>query len=63
MISPHFISNLREKVAEEIAGEQTRIAGGNAADWPDYRHRTGIIAGLRKLETIIDALIEDKGTL
>jgi hypothetical protein len=57
---PYFLSALRASTANEIADEERRIHTGMAADWADYRHRCGILIGLRKLDMIIDKLTEDK---
>jgi hypothetical protein len=56
----NFAAALRGLVAEERVEEERRVSAGMAADWPDYRYRCGILAGLKKLETIIDRLTEDK---
>lgn len=50
---------LLERVAVEIAEESNRVALGTAEDWPDYKKRTGIIEGLRKLDRIINDMTED----
>lgn len=61
MIShPHALDHLKARVADAIAEESTRVSKGGASDWPDYRHRVGILTGLRKLDDFITELTEDK---
>lgn len=60
MLHPHFLDHLKARVADAGAEETARIAGGQAADWPDYRYRTGILKGLSMLDGFINDLTEDK---
>jgi hypothetical protein len=60
VIHPNFPAQLQALVDEAHAAESKRIAGGLAADWPDYKHRTGILRGLAMLKDFITELTEDK---
>ncbi len=42
--SPQFTRKLREKLMEERDKRRAQLE--LAADWPDYKHRVGAIAGL-----------------
>jgi len=61
MIAPHhFAAILGERIAAAIEEESGHLMMGMAADWADYRHRAGMIAGMRNVERIIQELTEDK---
>ena len=60
-VIPHNLPEaLRSRLAIEIAEQSRQLAGGAAADYPDYRERIGVVRGLRKLDEIITELTEDK---
>lgn len=58
--SGHLATLLQEFIAEEIKAETYRLALGSATDWEDYKQRTGQIAGMKKVDEKITALMEDK---
>lgn len=59
MIARDFPGRLKEKINEEVEAERGRLGTGMAADWPDYKYRAGILAGLKKAADMIDD-IDDK---
>lgn len=60
VLQPYFLDDLKARVLEAVKEESARVAGGQAADWSDYRYRTGILHGLSMLGGFIDDLTEDK---
>ena len=45
---PHLTNKLSAKIRKRMAELSGHVASGISADWPDYKHRTGVIAGLNE---------------
>jgi hypothetical protein len=45
---PHLARTLRAKLHKRQGEFAAQLAGGLADDWPDYKHRSGVIQGLQE---------------
>lgn len=45
--TPRTAATLKARLQQMANGQTEQIAKGYAADWPDYKKRTGIVAGLQ----------------
>jgi hypothetical protein len=55
---PNLARGLRAKLLKAASDYSQQVADGCAQDWPDYKHRVGVIRGLR--EAIQACEIEEK---
>lgn len=45
---PRLPQTLRGKLSARQTQLMTQLASGSAEDWPDYKHRAGVIRGLQE---------------
>ena len=51
---PHLTRKASAKIQQRMAELSGQLGGGLAQDWPDYKHRAGVIAGLNEALAICD---------
>ncbi len=53
---PRMPATLRGRLMQRQNDLAAQLAKGNAEDWPDYKHRTGVIHGLQEAIDICVAI-------
>lgn len=57
---PLIARTLKERLQQRRAELAGQLAAGVAEDWGDYKHRVGIIEGLRQAIGICDEIEQDE---
>lgn len=61
IIDIRLLDRARKEIGEEIDKKSEQIAGGSAADYPEYRFLVGQIRGLTDALTILGGIVQSMG--
>lgn len=53
---PHQVRSMRKMLQVRVEDLSSQIVAGYAKDWPDYKERVGVIAGLSEAIAFCDEL-------